>query len=286
MDIVTARRLHSGQLQLTTERLAMKMHRAAVALVLFSACGVSTSDSDDTSTETTETTEQAVTGSHTYTFSMPWFTINKTRAPVDDTDYVTEAVLVNGVTAWSTNFYAGSVDDGTHYTPSTSLPITVNPGDMVQFTANIDNHGHTYDLASYFADVLNAITSLAGSVVPGLGSKDLATEVKNFMEAAFGWIFPDCDGTVASPEVAFTGAQLAAAVQPVYGNTHPLWSQTIGSPGTDSPVGCGGNSYYYELLQIVQTDVNTTPPTCPAGQISCCGGDFCVARGHSCGVCP
>ncbi len=232
----------------------------------------------------TETTEQAV-GTHTYTFSMPWFQIANTRAWHTDTDYVTELVTINGNTVGTSQIGMGDLNNG-YFNPNLTFgPYTISDTDSVTFSANITNSGYSAgDTPQVLGDISGVIAGIATNIALDDYSTDYITPAMDMMTYVFGVLFPNCDGVVAHPGVGFTGASLAAAVTPISGVSHPVWQQTITSYGTDSPSGCGSNSLYYEHFQILQTDVDVyVPPPDPcAGMISCCGGDVCVAPGHTC----
>jgi len=217
---------------------------------------------------------------------MPSFTITNTRAWHTDTDYVTEMVTINNNVVATQQVFMGDLNNGTYYPSITFGPLAISSTDSVVFSANITNHGYTAgDTTTFLADVLGAVGGIALNVALDDQSTDYITPCQSVLSWVFGLLFPNCDGVVAHPAVGFTGASLASEVAPAPGFVNPVWRKTQFSPGTDSPSGCGSNSVYYENLQIVQTDVYAPPPPPPepcAGQVSCCGGDVCVAPGHSC----
>ena len=89
------------------------------------------------------------------------------------------------------------------------------------------------------ADVLTDVGGgIAGGIIGGIVGAALTVAVKQLL----GVVFADCDGVVASNLIPYQkGRDLQAAIQ-----SDPLHRivKATPFPGSESPVGCGANSYY------------------------------------------
>jgi len=89
------------------------------------------------------------------------------------------------------------------------------------------------------ADVLTDLGGgIAGTIIGGLVGAGLTVVIQQLLALAFA----DCDGVVASNLIPYQkGRDLQAAIQ-----SAPHHAIVMGTPsaGTESPDGCGANSYY------------------------------------------
>jgi hypothetical protein len=201
-----------------------------------------------------------------YTFTLNSFRITDTRSVHNDTDFVSVAVAIGNnkpITVPAKSM--GDVNNGT-YQVNLSIPhVSVAAGDKVAFSYAILNTGHDKD------SVEKALTPAAGNAaskavaagVTELGSIvgiDPAT-ANAIGQKAGAWlgpklagiIFANCDGSVAAGDHVFTGGALVKLTS----NGHVLQA-TDDNKGTDSPVGCGGNSRYYVTWSIAGPMANSS----------------------------
>jgi hypothetical protein len=194
----------------------------------------------------------------TYQFTLNAFRITDTRAPHNDTDYVAMAISVEGDRAITApTKFMENVNNGMHHV-SQSIHVTVKREQKVAFSYAIINYNQNYLLMEESLPLLAAkaasdAVARARKEVPGIIEIDPRT-ANRVGQRAGGWVigggaglFPiiDCDGSVAAGDHVFTGAGLAWRT-----NTGRVVSATDENAGTDSPVGCGGNSRYYVTWSI------------------------------------
>ena len=199
-----------------------------------------------------------------YSFTITSMQIVEPRSTFEDTDYVALSVVVGNnppITAPVQSM--GNVGKGTYQVNLTIPNVPVGPNDAVSFTYSVVNSGYSSDVIEQAAE--KAI-SIAASKVGQLALKALLTGLSGGLAfilntvggAAFGWLtsealgflFPDCDGTVAGADHAYTGAQLAQ--QAANGAAVSMNDYHLGTPSADL---CGPTSEYY-----VTWEISTKPP--------------------------
>lgn len=192
-----------------------------------------------------------------FSFTLDSFSISETRSKHEDTDFVSFTVSVQpevGIPFQNTiKKSMGNVNNGTHPVILT-LPVTVNPGDVVYMSYLIVNAGHSSP-GTIVAALEGASTKLAtaagaaiagaigGSAIPLLGTAlgaaagFIAGEINTILTA-------NCDGSVAAEVQRFTYDLLIAdtSAGSFRWETH--------HPGTNSATGCGSNSSYSTAWHI------------------------------------
>jgi hypothetical protein len=181
-----------------------------------------------------------------YMFVLEKFRIEKTRSTHEDTDYVNIAgkVATHPVTSQSKRI--GDVNDGDHSVNLKYGPFTLNDQEHAVISYQIVNSGHKRqsDIEAALDKGASMLTvKLAGTAAAGpwgLISAQAVDWLKDILDI-------NCDGIVAADQIEITGAQLKE------------W--TANGPhiedrfyrGTDSAIGCGGNSKYRVHWSIVRT---------------------------------
>jgi len=151
-----------------------------------------------------------------YVFTVSSFTITKTRALHQDTDYV-----VAGLTGQPNQVKAmGDLNNGT-YQAGVSLTAGVPDGSSQTFTYYIINS----------SDPLSAVNSFLREAALDVG--------QNFGLNLTGILPGGCDGIVAKGRHTLTAADLAAGTA-----GGRVIEATDMTNGTDSATGCGSNSRY------------------------------------------
>ena len=186
-----------------------------------------------------------------YTFSLDQFTINKTRARHNDTDYVTAFLQVGDNTYPIENRFMGDLNDGSYGIGISFEDILVSDIDTrVVFNFQIVNSGHSSE-SEIYGILGNAASSLAStgatalgdSIIPGTGSiwgvaaKYITNSIVNILDA-------NCDGIVAADQIVVNGATLASWTEQGQHTENRFY------PGIDSNTGCGDNSEYYVQFSI------------------------------------
>jgi hypothetical protein len=210
-----------------------------------------------------------ITPTPVYSFTINSIQIKNPRSLINDTDYVSCAIVVGNnppITAPVKSM--GNLGDGTYAVGLTIPNVPVGPNDAMAFSYSILNTGYSSDIVEQaLQKASSAAASKAGAAaaaaIGGAVGGPLGSVLAAVGSAAFGWvtsevlgfIFPDCDGPVAAGDHAYTGAQLAAQTANGTGIT-----MTDYSAGTNSPDGCGANSKYY-----VTWSVSTQPPATGGG---------------------
>ena len=187
-----------------------------------------------------------------YTFTLNSFQITNTRSLHNDTDFVSFAVAVgkNAPITVPTKSM-GNLNNGTFQVNLTIPNVTVGPSDKVAFSYSIVNTG--YNANSVEQALKTAVTAAAAkaaaaagaAVGGGVGGLIGATAGPWLAGNLEGIVFVDCDGTVAAADHTFTAAALASVTA-----NGRVDSSTDNNKGTDSPVGCGGNSQYYVTWSV------------------------------------
>jgi hypothetical protein len=199
-----------------------------------------------------------------YSFTISYIQIVEPRSTFQDTDYVSFSVVVgNNAPITAPVQSMGNVGKGTYQVNLTIPNVPVGPNDAVSFTYSVVNSGYSSDIVEQAAEKAIAV---AASKVGQLALKAILTGVTGGLgsilsvvgSAAFGWLtsealgflFPDCDGTVAGADHAYTGAQLAQ--QTANGAAISLTDYHLGTASADL---CGPTSEYY-----VTWSISTLPP--------------------------
>jgi hypothetical protein len=189
-----------------------------------------------------------------FDFTIKSFQILDTRSVHKDTDFVSISVVVsnkNSITLPTKSM--GDLNNGT-YNVNLSIPnVEVGPNDIVTFAYAIVNAGHKQDeveqklgtaLQSAAEKALDLGAAAVGTAIAGSIGGELLSLIAQAGGAwltgqILGIIFADCDGPVAGGSHVYSGAQLAHQTA-----NGAVISTTDDNPGTNSPVGCGGNSHY------------------------------------------
>jgi len=211
-----------------------------------------------------------------YSFTINSIQIVEPRSTFEDTDYVSLSVVVGSNPPTTAPVKSmGNLGKGIYQVYLTVPNVPVGSDDAVSFTYSVLNSGYSSDIVEQAAE--KAIAA-AVSKVGQLALQDLlAGETGGLSSilsvvgpAAIGWLtsealgflFPNCDGTVAGADHAYTGAQLAQ--QTANGNAI---SVTEYHKGTNSADLCGPTSEYYVTWQI-----STQTPAPARGSGSAPGG--------------
>jgi hypothetical protein len=189
-------------------------------------------------------------------FTLENFQIKDTRAPHNDTDFVSIGVTVgSNPPITSPTLSMGDLNNGTYNTNLTIPNVQVDPDETVVFTYSIVNSGYDKDsfeqaMKTAFGDASTAAATAVGKLVD-TATDHLAGSIGSaaatwFLGKIGGIFFPDCDGTVAAAQHGFTGASLGAATA-----NGVVLRKTDENKGTDSQTGCGGNSHYFVTWSAV-----------------------------------
>jgi LGFP repeat len=205
-----------------------------------------------------------------YYFVVSKFHIDKTRAWHKDTDVVSFAIKVGDQTLDPQIRDTGDVDDGDHVLNMAFGPMHIaGPDTQVAFNYQIANRGNQ-SYADIEKKLKEGIDKLflpkALTVYAGRSPQDAGAGSSGSSSSSGGcdWLCaaaivggtviwplltPDCDGPVASDQVVATPATLNEWTGGT--GTH---SETRFYPGSDSAVGCGGNSNYSVTWYVVRSE--------------------------------
>jgi PASTA domain len=127
-------------------------------------------------------------------------------------------------------------------------------GGSISWSFILTNSGHT-DSSALVGALNNAANAVVGAFV---GSGDITAEVAAGaiigVQTLLQLLTANCDGVVAAVAVSLTAAELAQMT------TGPInWAHLVNCPGTDSSVGCGGNSNYDVHYVIANRSLVTVP---------------------------
>jgi hypothetical protein len=193
-----------------------------------------------------------------YTFTLDSIDISNTRSRHEDTNHASVSAAVGNNPPTTVLKDLGDQNNGHHPIGLRIGPVLVNdPNIGVVFNYLIINSGHQNpgEVAKALTTVGNALASKgaqaatsaigaavglsAGSVVlPVIGSTLGA--LAGFLVGGLADIFgANCDGPVASEQLAFKGIDLFNRTAIVKSFHHATFH-----PGIDSPSGCGSNSKY------------------------------------------
>jgi hypothetical protein len=215
-----------------------------------------------------------------YTFSVDEVEIRDTRALHEDTDHATATLSVGRWPVQQASFNLGDVNSGAYGLFNLKFEhVVVELCEPVAFAYSILNSGNRDIEKAVVAGLLKAgedritdfikskinppskVTALlapsaslsdgltadvltdlgggiAGTIIGGLVGAGLTVVIQQLLALAFA----DCDGVVASNLIPYQkGRDLQAAIQ-----SAPHHAIVMGTPsaGTESPDGCGANSYY------------------------------------------
>lgn len=196
-----------------------------------------------------------------FSFVLDSFQIATTRSWGSDTDYVSFTVVVTPKggegTPLTVSKAMGDVNDGDHPVNLSFPNIQVNPGDTVLLNYVILNFGHG-NPGTALSLVENAGIKIAKILGPDFGQALGSLLGLNFFETlAEQFVIllnADCDGPVAAEQVSFTFEDLVA------GTAHGPLTRTTDHPGTDSPSGCGSNSFYSVKWHILDSTIPAPVP--------------------------
>jgi hypothetical protein len=198
---------------------------------------------------------------------MDSFRITDTRSRHEDTDYVSISLAVGSAPPITKTKAMGNLNNGTFKVGLTFDSVSVGNDESVVFTYAIVNNGHGSQ-ADVEKSLEKAGTQLAQKAADA-AAKAIGTEIGTALGASIGtaavpvagtalgalagWLvgeiggvlFANCDGPVAAAVHVFKGADLASKTA-----NGRVMMITDHNPGTDSPIGCGGNSNYYVTWSI------------------------------------
>ena len=205
-----------------------------------------------------------------YTFRLDQFRITNTRAVHNDTDVV-GFTLKFGSQSYTQALNYGDVNNGNHDL-GLEFPVMqiVDPTTVVTLAFSIVNAGNETDqvVAVLQKGVDQAIKSgggggkggqsgnsggTGGSSSDGSGASAFGTIEKDFastgIDLALKVLFANCDGSVASDMISTPMSNLDALI-PSGAHTY---TETIQYAGSNSNIGCGGNSDYYVTWTLIRT---------------------------------
>lgn len=208
-------------------------------------------------------------------FSLDNFRITDTRAPHNDTDYVTVGITVGNMPPVTRTVRVGDVNNGDHHVGlGVSADIPTDHAVPVVFSYVILNSGHgdpsqiekgaELALSTLGSKAAQAATTAAGGALGAYLGAELGTAVVPLIGTAIGaiagWlvsgisaiVFANCDGTVAAGVNVYSSTDLISKTAAGHRIT-----VTVQHPGTDSADGCGGNSNYY-TTQTISTVASTS----------------------------
>ncbi len=218
-----------------------------------------------------------------YSFYVPSFHINQIRSAHTDTLFASTSLRVNNAPGglhhdWGAQTVAlgDRKAGGDVVYPLAWLDVDVpdptpeNPdGGAVYWTYLLVNKGHSNDAAGFLDMFNNACNDMAGALAGGLVAKGGLT-VANLagfaavlgIQELMNMLTADCDGVVAVGSFAYTARELAAMVAA----PGQVSVTTQDNPGTDSAVGCGGNSDYTVDYWVQRAWVSRPAP--PGGHLA------------------
>ena len=190
-----------------------------------------------------------------FTFSLDFIQITETRSLVEDTDYVSFTLALNG-TPQTLVRAVGALGKGTHTVNLSFNNVTVNPTDTVVLNYLIINSGEAARV-----NVETAMERVGAQLVaagPGLNVPQLSSALQvigNWLIANLPGIadWPDggCNGPVAAEQDTFTGTALAAKT------ANGKFTQVTTHQGIHSGFACGGNSVYIVNWHMIDLSVSS-----------------------------
>ena len=230
----------------------------------------------------------------TVQFSMPDLIVNTMRTghatfkDGSDTVYASISVKIKGQPVVSKSTFVGNIGDGEHNVGVSAPGLTIQDTDTVYFSYSAINSSQAASAATAFLEkagsqLLNAVekadeaaikdltgldlsqispqeagaligAQLGNYVLPGFGAV-IGAIAGWFADSVGGFIFPLCDGPVAAGVYVFNAPQLREML-----TSGATYTQTDDNPGTTSAKGCGSNSDYqiiWNVLQLINLNVNS-----------------------------
>jgi hypothetical protein len=222
-----------------------------------------------------------------YTFSVDRVNIRDTRALHEDTDHATATLGVGRWPVQQATYNLGDVNSGSYGLFNLRFDhVVVELCEPVAFRYSIVNSGNqdiakavagimvkigddlvtdfikskvdppstvTALLAPSISDGLTAdvLTDVGGGIFGGIIGGAVGETLTVAVQQLLGVVFANCDGVVASNLIPYQkGRDLQAAIQSA--PHHAIVADTPFA-GSESPVGCGANSYYTVSWSISPT---------------------------------
>lgn len=220
-----------------------------------------------------------------YIFRLDGFTINNTMSWHTDTDTVFFSVIVGRQLYGPYPMSMGDLNNGYYPVGLQTPPIPVDANTPVNVVYTIHNQGHDFNVdtaTTVIANVLGSATDAALDIadvpVPFAG-----TLVTDGLQAAFGLLFANCDGTVLSDNITqdamfqqtLNGADLAALINATNASNAQLnamasslpwpfstvvatlapvgtYQETRSYTGPNTADGCGSNAQYNVTWSVTQ----------------------------------
>lgn len=211
-----------------------------------------------------------------YTFTVEDFIIHHTRAVHNDTLQLSLSAHVDGDAVASRVISIGDCDNGEYSTvdfvPSDQGPglgpIVINdPTAKVAFVFQLVNSSApTGTLSGHFAATADQLAKM-GAGLAGADAAALATGLPGLLliglSELWSWLSVDCDGPVAVDQISGPRYVLDAWTD---NPAQSVRTQTR-YPGSDSPVGCGGNSDYEVIWSLQHARIWAPVKDKTAGQL-------------------
>ena len=182
---------------------------------------------------------------HEYHFEFQKFHITNTRAVHNDTDTVSLALRHGDEPARVLIKHMGDVNNGDHLVQLKIGPVTFPEAGLVSLVTTVLNSGHK-DQASLdegLTTAANQAIDLALDEIPGGVLIEFLTHWLVNLFAV------DCDGVVLGQRWTWSVGELKA-----HTDAHNPWIIEHAYHGTDSAVGCLGNSDYTGTWKITRID--------------------------------
>jgi hypothetical protein len=172
-----------------------------------------------------------------YMINLESMNASKIRSKFKDTDIVSLTVSVNGVVTGNITKDLGDVGSGNHGI-GMFLPAIAPADGSVQFSYQIVNSGFNRSTESSVKGAMGKLSDAAAKVCTGVfGYKNVWDAANKFTHWLNDIMFIDCDGVVAGDAFSFPVNTLQSVAA--------QGRHTGRYPGSDSAVGCGGNSLYF-----------------------------------------
>jgi phospholipase C len=179
-----------------------------------------------------------------------------TRSLHNDTDFVDITVVVGANPPVYAKKSLGDLNNGTHAVGLSVAADIPDDDTVVAIVYHVRNRGHSDSYQKDTETVQSALSTIAEEIIRHTGATATTVTVGSvvvpfFLSAVTAvagilaatqaglLLFADCDGTVASEALRFTGSELIRRT--ASGQTIPV---NTDHRGTDSPWGCGSNSHY------------------------------------------
>ena len=232
-------------------------------------------------------------GPVTFNFAIPSINIAKTRSRDNDTDFATLGIVVYAADGTQLNTYGpstlklGDLGNGAHGLYMLSTGIEVPDGAKMGVSFTIANNGSSSAVDTF----VNALNEVAAGVLGALASGQIAgyaTDAKPGTPATpttpaqdptpaqakaidtwvallaeigtlavvglVNYFLADCDGMVVTDLLTYGRPELDQAA------AQDWWSLDRNYPGSDSPVGCRGNSNYTVTYEVLASPPGVTVP--------------------------